>query len=111
MKKVIVGGLAAGAVALGLATAGPANAITETFIPCPGGGAGIATNVTTCGFAQNVRYAYLTQPGPVVTAISPATGLYYNMQCSPSFTASFTNGAVVNSVRCVGGSNAVVVVW
>jgi hypothetical protein len=110
MKKMIVGGLAAAAVALGLATAGPANAITETFLPC-GGGAGVATSVTSCGFAQNVRWAYFHQLGPVVTAYSPAMDQYYNMQCQAGFVATFGNGMSVNSARCVGGDNAVVVVW
>jgi hypothetical protein len=110
MKKVILGGLAAGAVALGLATAGSANAITETFLPC-GGGAGVATTVTSCCFAQNVRAAYFTQPGPAATACSPAMDRYYNMQCQAGFVATFSNGMSVNSARCVGGDNAVVVVW
>lgn len=110
MKKVILGGLDAGAVALGLATAGSANAITETFLPF-GGGAGVATTVTSCDFARNVRAAYFSQPGPVVTAYSPAMERYYNMQCQAGFTASFADGTVVNSARCVGGNNAVVVVW
>ena len=38
MKKMIVGGLAAGAVALGLAAAGPATAhADEMFLACPDG--------------------------------------------------------------------------
>ena len=67
--------------------------------------------MTSCAFADNVRYSYLTQPGQVVTAYSPVTTQYYTMQCAGGFTAYLTNGAVVNSARCVGGNNAVVVVW
>ena len=68
--------------------------------------------MTSCAFADNVRYSYLTQPGQVVTAYSPVTGQSYNMQCAGGFTAELHGGAtVVNSVRCVGGNNAVVVIW
>jgi hypothetical protein len=58
-----------------------------------------------------VRYAYLTQPGSVVQAYSPVTGMYYNMQCGSGFRAYLASGGVVNSVRCVGGNNAVVIAW
>ena len=112
MKKTIVGGMLFGAALTAGALIGPgtANAITEIFLPC-GGGAGVATTVTSCGFAQNVRAAYFTQPGPVVTAWSPAMNRYYDMQCQAGFVATFANGMSVNSARCVGGDNAVVVVW
>jgi hypothetical protein len=112
MKKTIVGGMLFGAALTAGALIGPgtANAITEIFLPC-GGGAGVATTVTSCGFAQNVRAAYFTQPGPVVTAWSPAMNRYYDMQCQAGFVATFSNGMSVNSARCVGGDNAVVVVW
>jgi hypothetical protein len=36
---------------------------------------------------------------------------YYDMQCQAGFVATFSNGMSVNSARCVGGDNAVVVVW
>ncbi len=44
-------------------------------------------------------------------AYSPVTGGIYKMQCAPGFIATFYDGSVVNSGRCVGGNNAVVVVW
>ena len=67
--------------------------------------------MTSCEFAYNVRSAWYHQSGNVVLAYSPVTGGIYNMQCAPGFIATFYDGSVVNSVRCVGGNNAVVVVW
>ena len=48
--------------------------------------------MTSCAFADNVRYSYLTQPGQVVTAYSPVTGQYYTMQCAEGFRAYLNNG-------------------
>jgi hypothetical protein len=112
MKKTaikIVAGAGLAAAAAGLATAAPASA--EPFITCPDGRTGVATTVTSCEFAHNVRTAWFTQPGPVVQAFSPVTDQIYDMQCESGFTADLSNGAVVDSARCVGGDNAVVVVW
>ena len=67
--------------------------------------------VTSCPFADNVRYSYLTQPGQVVTAYSPVTGQHYTMQCAEGFRAYLNNGTTVRSARWVGGNNAVVVIW
>jgi hypothetical protein len=109
MKKMIVGGVAAGAVALGLA--GPATAhASESFIICPDGNTGVATSVTSCEFARSMRWAYFHQPGPVVIAYSPVMDQVYNMQCQAGLTAYFNNGAVVNSARCVVVTT-LVVVW
>jgi hypothetical protein len=83
----------------------------EVFIMCPSGHDGVATDVTSCEFADNVRRAWLTQYGPVVMAYSPVTGNVYDMQCAGGFTAHMNNGMVVDAVRCVGGNNAVVVLW
>ena len=103
-------GAAAALAAVSLAPS--ANAyVDEPFIVCPSGGSGVATSVTSCAFADNVRYSYLTQPGQVVTAYSPVTGQSYTMQCGEGFVAHLNNGATVRSARCVGGNNAVVVLW
>lgn len=67
------------ATALTMATAAPAHA-DELFIGCPSGHSGVATTVTSCAFAENVRYNYIAQGGQIVTAYSPVTGRYYNMQ-------------------------------
>lgn len=83
----------------------------DVFIMCPSGHDGVATDVTSCEFADNVRRAWLSQYGPVVMAYSPVTGNVYDMQCAGGFTAHMNNGMVVDAVRCVGGNNAVVVLW
>ena len=71
----------------------------------------MATTVTSCAFADNVRRAYLAQGGPDVLAYSPVTGDTYNMECIGGFTAHLSDGEVLQAVRCTVGSNAVVVVW
>jgi hypothetical protein len=78
---------------------------------CPSGHDGVATSVTSCEFADNVRRSYLAQHGPVVMAYSPVTGNVYTMQCVSGFTAHMSNGLVVDAVRCAGGNDAVVVLW
>ena len=110
MRRLIVAALAA--LSIGLVAAPVAQAyVDEAFLVCPSGRSGVATSVTSCAFAENVRYSYLTQPGSVVTAYSPVTEQYYTMQCGEGFRAYLNNGMTVRSVRCVGGNNAVVVLW
>ena len=92
-------------------TEASAHAETVLFAPCADGHSGIATNVTSCPFAENVRIAYLTQPGPDVIAYSPVTGQAYDMLCSGGYVAHLTIGYTVPSVRCVGGNDAVVVLF
>ncbi len=111
-KKIAAIAAAVGAFSTGTAMLLPVSAYAdEVFAVCPGGHAGIATTVTSCPFAQNVRSAYLNQVGPVVVAYSPVTGMSYTMQCQPGFVASLNNGSTVNAVRCVGGDNAVVILF
>lgn len=81
------------------------------FVMCPGGHSGVATAVTSCAFADNVRRSYLSQGSGSVIAYSPVTDALYDMWCQPGYRAAFGNGAVVDSALCVGGSNAAVVVW
>ena len=83
----------------------------ETFLICPDGHTGVATNVTSCEFAMNVHESYLSQGGPTVIAHSPVTGDTYQMECHPGYTSHLSNGATVNSVRCTGGNDAVVILW
>ena len=110
IAAVISTGLAA--TVLPIAVAAPAQATpADYFIACPSGHSGVATTVTSCAFAENVRYSYLGQYGQVITAYSPVTGMYYNMQCAPGFIAHLNYGPTVPSVRCVGGNNAVVIVF
>ena len=103
-----LGGLAATTVA----AIPPAQAYGEDFYVCQSGHSGVATTVTSCAFAESVRYSYITQDGSMITAYSPVTGQYYDMQCASGFIAHLHNtGAAVPSVRCVGGNNAVVIVF
>jgi hypothetical protein len=83
----------------------------ETFLICPDGHTGVATNVTSCEFALNVHESYLSQGGPTVIAYSPVTGETYEMVCHAGFTSHLSNGMTVNSVRCTGGNDAVVILW
>ncbi len=65
---------------------------------------GVGTTSTTCGFAEQVRKAYVNGGGDgsktSIRAKSPATGKTYTMSCS---------GATVT--RCTGGRNAVVYLY
>lgn len=89
----------------------PTGRADQSFTACPPGRDGVATSVTSGEFADNVRRAYLDQDDQVVLAYSPVTGDMYNMQCAAGFTAHMTNGLVIDAVRCVGGNNAVVILW
>ena len=96
MKKLIaVAGLGA-AVALGsLVGAGTASA--ENFTVCPSGMSGVSTDDTSCAFADNVRWAWYSQPGNIVTAYSPVTDQSYTMQCTSTATTFWPEAK-----RCVG---------
>ena len=83
----------------------------ETFLICPDGHSGVATGVTSCQFAMNVRDSYLRQRGPTVIAYSPVTGDSYEMDCQTGYSARLADGSTVDSVRCTGGNNAVVILW
>ena len=67
--------------------------------------------MTSCQFAMNVRKSYLSQGGPEVFAYSPVTGQSYDMECIAGYTAHLSTGRTVDAVRCVGGDDAVVVLW
>jgi hypothetical protein len=110
MRKVAAVAAITFVLAEGVALAATASA-DEEFIGCPDGQSGVATTVTSCAFAENVRRAYFSQGGPIVTAYSPVTGEVYDMQCQPGFIAHLVGGDTVASVRCVGGNDAVVIVW
>ena len=110
MKKAILGGIAAVAVAGGLALAAPANAYTSTFMVCPSGHTGVVVGTpTSCPFADNVRRAWFNQNTNPVLAYSPVTQGTYWMSCSPS--TETVSGIVVNGWTCYGGNDAEVVIW
>jgi hypothetical protein len=96
-KKTIVGGIAATVTATGalLFAATPARA--DVFTVCPSGMTGVATDDTSCAFADNVRWAWYAQPGTIVTAYSPVTHQSYTMQCASTATTYWPVAK-----RCVG---------
>ncbi len=73
------------------------SASAEAFDICPSGMSGVSTADTSCAFADGVRWAWYSQPGTIVTAYSPVTGLYYTMQCTPTATTFW-----YEAKRCVG---------
>ena len=97
MKRTIIGGSAVTVIATGALLFAAAPAHTDEFTVCPSGMSGVATDDTSCAFADNVRWAWYSQPGTIVTAYSPVTHQSYTMQCTPTAT---TFWPVAN--RCVG---------
>ena len=96
MKKLLAAAGLGAAVALGsLVGAGTASA--DNFTVCPSGMSGVSTDDTSCAFADNVRWAWYSQPGNIVTAYSPVTGQWYEMQCTPTATTFW-----YEAKRCVG---------
>jgi hypothetical protein len=82
------------------------------FVMCPSTRDGVASAVTSCAFADNVRRGYYEQGMPeTVIAYSPVTGQVYAMHCFGPFLAHFTSGETLKAVKCVGGDDAEVVVW
>ncbi len=95
MKKVITATVGAALISGALLGAGAASA--DEFTVCPSGMSGVSTDDTSCGFADNVRWAWYSQPGTIVTAFSPVTHQAYTMQCTPTATTFWPIAK-----RCVG---------
>jgi len=91
-------GVAAFSAAISVISAVPAYA--DDFSICPSGMTGVATDDTSCAFAENVRAALGTQPGAAVMAYSPATQQSYAMQCAPAATNTWPSAQ-----RCVGANS------
>ncbi|MFW0793262.1 hypothetical protein AAFP30_05575 [Gordonia sp. CPCC 205515] len=92
----------------------PADAGTpasERFTVCPSGRSGVATSVTSCAFADNVRDAWMQSYSSTVLAYSPVTETTYSMSCSPGYVATLNTGRTVTGARCTGGNDAVVIAW
>lgn len=90
----------------------PAVAHADIFNVCGSGRDGVIVGTpTSCPFADNVRIAWITQPGNPVIAYSPVTNAYYSMTCFNSLATPFIDGITRNAVHCFGGNNAEVVVW
>ena len=70
----------------------------ENFRVCPSGLTGVASENTSCAFADNVRRAWYSSLGAVsVTAYSPVTRMEYTMRCLPTATTVWPNAK-----RCAG---------
>ena len=96
MKKILgAAGIGAAVIAGSLLGAGSASA--ENFTVCPSGMSGVSTDDTSCAFADNVRWAWYSQPGTIVTAFSPITNQTYTMQCTSTATTFWPIAK-----RCVG---------
>ncbi|MBB3606434.1 hypothetical protein FHT40_006125 [Mycolicibacterium sp. BK556] len=76
-------------------SAAPGN--VENFKLCPSGLSGVATDETSCAFADSVRSAWYSNPGPAVLAYSPVTHQSYVMRCAPTVTDVWSEAK-----RCVG---------
>jgi hypothetical protein len=116
MKTAItaLSSLIASSAAIGIALAAPAHA--EPVNRCDYGDlrTAVAEGHTSCAFAHNVRVAWFTQPGSIVTAYSPETGQLYNMMCVRGVTLNFADGEfVTGATRCVDaeGGSAVAYIW
>lgn len=70
----------------------------EDITICPSGFSGVASEDTSCAFADNVRRSwYQSHPGSVVLAYSPITQQIYTMRCTPATTTAWPEAK-----RCVG---------
>ncbi|WP_445170904.1 hypothetical protein ACTXG7_10425 [Mycolicibacterium sp. Dal123E01] len=58
----------------------------ENFKICPSGLSGVASDETSCAFADSVRSSWYSQPGITVVAYSPVTNQSYLMTCTPATT-------------------------
>jgi hypothetical protein len=93
----VLAATAFGALAVGIGT--PA-ANADEFTVCPSGMTGVATEDTSCGFAESVRAARIAQSETVVRALSPVTQQSYTMQCTTWATNTWPSAE-----RCVGANS------
>lgn len=75
----------------------PASAPVENFRICPSGVSGVASDETSCAFADSVRSSWYSNPGPSITAYSPVTHQSYVMHCLSAVTDVWPQAR-----RCVG---------
>ncbi|AFM18590.1 hypothetical protein Mycch_3865 [Mycolicibacterium chubuense NBB4] len=77
---------------------------SDATVCLPGSGrfASVAagTTVTTCQFSKNVRQAFLQTGIGTVSAYSPVTDVWYDMDCAGDYP-----------VACTGGKNALVYIY
>lgn len=75
----------------------PASNPVENFKICPSGLSGVASDDTSCAFADSVRASWYSSPGSTVMAYSPVTHQSYAMHCVPAVTDVWPGAK-----RCVG---------
>jgi hypothetical protein len=73
----------------------------ERFKICPSGSSGVASEDTSCAFADSVRQSWHQTPFSVITAYSPVTKRTYLMNCSRVPTDVWPDAK-----RCVGENPA-----
>lgn len=77
----------------------PASDSVEDFRICPSGLSGVASDETSCAFADSVRSSWYSSPGSAVLAYSPVTHQSYVMRCTPAMTTVWAQAK-----RCVGAN-------
>ncbi len=80
----------------------------EHFTICPSGLSGVASDDTSCAFADSVRRSWYSSPGDIISAYSPVTQQVYTMRCTPASTTAWPAAK-----RCVGvnSSGATLIVY
>ena len=74
----------------------------EDFTICPSGLTGVASEDTSCAFADNVRRAWYSTLGAATLSVySPITRQEYTMRCVPATTTAWPNAK-----RCAGENAA-----
>jgi hypothetical protein len=107
-KNLLAGAIGAAAVAAAVSLAPSANAALFTI--CPSGVSGVMGGHTSCAFADVIHSGYYRH-GNHFSAFSPATGQWYDVDCSEHGATTFTNGHVHYGAHCYAGNNAEAVVW
>jgi hypothetical protein len=74
----------------------------EDFKICPSGMSGVASDETSCAFADNVRSSWYSQPGQSVVAYSPVTQQSYLMTCTPATTNVWPGAKRCSGVNAQG---------
>lgn len=69
----------------------------ENFTVCPSGLSGVASDETSCAFADNVHSSWYSSPDSAVMVYSPVTHQSYLMYCIPVVTEVWPEAK-----RCVG---------
>ncbi|BBZ55029.1 hypothetical protein MPHO_20210 [Mycolicibacterium phocaicum] len=74
----------------------------ENFKICPSGTSGVASDETSCAFADSVRSSWYSQPGQSVIAYSPVTHQSYLMTCVPATTNIWPGAKRCSGVNAQG---------